>query len=159
MSAVRRPYLVVGYDGSAQARAAVMLAVRRAGRRGVVHIVHAYPTTPQLSEMISDARAVDHRREAEALLDGLLLSSDALVSSRFETELSEGSAADALVRIADEHDADEIVVGTRGVGRIHGLLGSVAHELLAKSRCPVLVIPPGAVVSTEDRPLGSAHAE
>src|SRR5665213_709417 len=105
MSTARRPYLVVGYDGSPQARLAVVLAVRRAARRGVVHIVHAYPATPQLSEMISDAPAVDQRREAEALLDGLVLSSDALVSCRFETELAEGSPVDALLRIADEHDA------------------------------------------------------
>ena len=151
MSAPRRPYLVVGYDGSPQARLAVILAVRRAARRGVVHIVHAYPTTPQLSEMISDAPAVDHRHAAEALLDGLVLSSDELVSSRFETELAEGSPVDALLRIADEHDADEIVVGTRGVGRIQGLLGSVAHELLTKSDRPVLVIPPAAVARGDSR--------
>lgn len=52
-----------------------------------------------------------------------------------------------------------LVVGPRGVDRIHGLLGSVAHGLLANSDRPVLVIPPDAVVSTEDRPLGSTHAE
>ena len=146
MSAARRPYLVVGYDGSPQARLAVTLAVRRAARRGVVHIVHAYSATPRVSEMISDAPAVNHRHEAEALLDGLVLSSDELMSCRFDTELAEGSPVEALLRIADEHDADEIVVGTRGVGRIQGLLGSVAHELLARSDCPVLVIPPAAVV-------------
>jgi nucleotide-binding universal stress UspA family protein len=148
----------VGYDGSPQASAAVALAVRRAAQSGVVHIVHACPPTPQLLEMTVAASAIDHRREGHALLDGLLLSNE-LLNCRFETELVEGSPADALVRIAAEHDADEIVVGTRGVGRIHGLPGSVAHELLAKSRCPVLVIPPDAVLGIEDRPLGSARGE
>lgn len=157
MSAPRRPYLVVGYDSSPQARLAVALAVQRAARRGVVHIVHAYPSTPHLSEIISDAPAADHRRDAEALLDGLVLSSDELLNSRFETEVAEGSPVEVLLRIANEHDADEIVVGTRGVGRIHGLLGSVAHELLAKSARPVLVIPPAAVARDDSQrePVGA----
>jgi nucleotide-binding universal stress UspA family protein len=157
MNAPRRPYLVVGYDGSPQARAAVALAVRRAAHSGVVHIVHACPTTPQLLETTVVASAIDHRREGHALLDGLLVSNDELLSCQFETELVEGSPADALVRIAAEHDADEIVVGSRGVGRIHGLLSSVAHGLLAKSDRPVLVVPPAAV-GTDDRRRRSAHA-
>jgi nucleotide-binding universal stress UspA family protein len=48
-----------------------------------------------------------------------------------------------LASVANEIDADMIVVGTRGHGRFAGaLLGSVAQGLLHRAPCPVLVVPP-----------------
>jgi nucleotide-binding universal stress UspA family protein len=42
-------------------------------------------------------------------------------------------------------DADEIVVGARGLGRVRALLGSVSHELLHIADRPVVVIPAATV--------------
>jgi nucleotide-binding universal stress UspA family protein len=36
---------------------------------------------------------------------------------------------------------DEIVIGSRGVGRVRALLGSVAYDVIHRARCPVTVIP------------------
>ena len=41
-------------------------------------------------------------------------------------------------------EADEIVVGSRGLGRIRGALGSVSQELLREAARPVLVVGPDA---------------
>ena len=50
--------------------------------------------------------------------------------------------ADLLAAAAKENHADVIVVGTRGHGRVAGmLLGSVTQRLLHVAPCPVLAVP------------------
>jgi nucleotide-binding universal stress UspA family protein len=50
--------------------------------------------------------------------------------------------ADLIADVARETQADAIVVGTRGHGRLTGaLLGSVTQRLLHVAPCPVLAIP------------------
>ena len=50
--------------------------------------------------------------------------------------------ADLIAEFAKESDADVIVVGTRGHGRVAGmLLGSVTQRLLHVAPCPVLAVP------------------
>jgi nucleotide-binding universal stress UspA family protein len=50
--------------------------------------------------------------------------------------------ADLIAEVARELDADVIVVGTRGHGRVAGmLLGSVTQRLLHVAPCPVLAVP------------------
>jgi nucleotide-binding universal stress UspA family protein len=46
--------------------------------------------------------------------------------------------------VAHAHDADEIVVGARGLGRFRGALGSVSHDLLHEADLPLVVIPHSA---------------
>jgi nucleotide-binding universal stress UspA family protein len=49
---------------------------------------------------------------------------------------------DALLSLAEKHDARAIVVGTYSESPIKGaLLGSVPHKLLHLSQRPVLVVP------------------
>ena len=52
----------------------------------------------------------------------------------------EGPPAEVLIRAATVREADEIVVGSRGLGRIRGALGSVSQELLREAARPVLVV-------------------
>jgi nucleotide-binding universal stress UspA family protein len=50
--------------------------------------------------------------------------------------------ADLIAEVAREIHADVIVVGTRGHGRVAGmLLGSVTQRLLHVAPCPVLAVP------------------
>jgi nucleotide-binding universal stress UspA family protein len=143
----RRPVIVVGYDGSQPSRAALTLAARRAGRRGRVFVVHAYELPPEFLGSPSFDRLLSERKDhGRALLDVIpLTGNDELLDTEYETELIGGPPAHAISDVARVRDADEIIVGARGLGRFRALLGSVSHELIQIADRPVLVIPAGAV--------------
>jgi nucleotide-binding universal stress UspA family protein len=153
------PRLVVGYDGSPAAREAVRVAARRAGPHGIVWIVHALHPPPDRYDRTDKARwYAEHRDRAWSVLDGLLLGDAAeLMETTYETELVEGSPPAAILAVARTHDADEIVVGSRGLGSVRALLGSVSHELLEIADRPVLVIPAGALSGPSASPRGAGR--
>jgi len=124
--------VVVGYDGSATSKRALTFAARRAGSEGRLLLVHA-------SERIDEAfmRGVRPDGVFDATLPELA------EGTPFETREVAGSPATALVRAARESGADEIVVGSRRLGLIHGGLGRVADRLLKEADRPVTVVPPG----------------
>jgi nucleotide-binding universal stress UspA family protein len=139
----QRPAVVVGYDGSAEARRALEVAAERARPGGTVVVVYAArPASESLdSSLYADAVIARMRREEEIVGE---LADVELGDVRLEVELVDGPAAAALIREARDRDADEIVVGSRGLGAIRAALASVSHELLRRADRPVLVVPPGA---------------
>ena len=141
------PTIVVGYDGSDSARAALLFAARQAGSAGRVFIVHAYELPPDfLGWPNYDDLLSERRRQAQAVLDALPLDEE-LAGPDYHVELIGGPAAEAIAEVARVRRADEIVVGARGLGRVRALLGSVSHELLHVADRPVVVIPTAAITS------------
>ncbi|MEA2279618.1 MAG: hypothetical protein QOK21_225 [Solirubrobacteraceae bacterium] len=140
------PCVVVGYDGSPTARAAVELAVERVPDGGSVIVVNAYDLPadwygwPAYSELLH----VPQSRGSE-LLERVAADVPALDRVAYETELIGGRAAASLEAVAEARHAREIIVGTRGFGPVRALLGSVAHELLHVARRPVTVVPVRAI--------------
>jgi len=134
--------VAVGYDGSTAALAAVEHAIDRAGPDGRLVVVHAYQVPADYSGasyysfMLNDAS-----RYAAAVLDRLEGDCERLATIEYTRDISFGAAAPAIVGAAEVNAADEIVIGSRGVGRVRALLGSVAHDVLHHARCPVTVIP------------------
>jgi nucleotide-binding universal stress UspA family protein len=131
--------LVVGFDGSAAARKAVDYAASRVNG-GKLYVVTAVVPPPEWMgnpgwQQIVDA---EHKRGTQLLEDATNRLPDGVNCS---TELLEGPAADAIVRVADARDADAIVVGSRGLGRVRAVLGSVSHDVLHLADCPVVVVP------------------
>lgn len=142
---VRARTLIVGYDGSEPARAAVTYAADRVASGGRLYILHA---TGALSEWLGATEEMvlneDSAGRGRALLDELMLEAgNALIDTDYE--LVPGAAAEALVNSAKAHEADEIVLGSRGEGRLGTLLGSVAQQVLHTADRPVVVIPYQAV--------------
>jgi nucleotide-binding universal stress UspA family protein len=142
------PTLVVGYDGSDSSRAALLFAARQAASAGRVFIVHAYELPPDfLGWPNYDELLSERQRHARASIDAIPFDSDELRGPEYHAELIGGPAAEAIAEVARVRQADEIVVGARGLGRVRALLGSVSHELLHIADRPVVVIPAAAVTS------------
>lgn len=58
--------------------------------------------------------------------------------NRIQRVLAEGGPAWNITNWANEHDVDLIMMGTRGMGKIRGLLlGSVAAKVIHDATCPV----------------------
>ena len=149
MASERRPQtIVVGYDGSGAARAALAYAARQAGPGGRVYVVHAYHPPPDfLGSPTYQDMLSHHRRRGETLLSELSLDDEELAGPEYETELIGGPPAHSIDSVARARDADEIVVGARGLGRMRALLGSVSLELLHIADRPVVVIPTAAAAN------------
>jgi nucleotide-binding universal stress UspA family protein len=140
------PIIVVGYDGSSTSRAAVDYAARQAGQRGTVYVVHSYGPPPDWLGFPNYQRVLDdHRARGQATLDALSMTDDPLLATNFETELLDSPPAEAITTVAETRGADEIVIGSRGLGRVRSAIGSVSHEVLQRAGVPVVVIPRVAV--------------
>ncbi len=132
--------IIVGYDGSEGAKAALRAAVDVAKAYGdKVTIAFGYGVNPMAGEVQDYAaalRELAHKRVEEAA--GIVADIDGQV----DAVLVEKSAAQALVDLAEERDARLIVVGTHGESPLHGaLIGSTPHKLMHISKRPVLVVP------------------
>ena len=60
---------------------------------------------------------------------------------KFDTHIVPGHPAETIVDVAKKHDCTRVVMGTRGLGTIDGLvLGSVAYKVLHLSPVPVTLV-------------------
>ena len=141
--------IVVGVDGSPEARRALDWALAEARLRGGrCLLVHAYELGAAGSA-IGLAEPVEAlERSAEELL-GQELAYAREAEPEAEGRAVPGPAAPALVDASRQ--ADLLVVGTRGLGGIKGaLLGSVSIACVHHAVCPVVVIPPADRVAAAD---------
>ena len=142
--------VIVGYDGSDPARAALSYAARRSCDGGRVVAVHAFQPVPDWLGSPHYQQALHAYQEyGRELLQSLKETHEHEVE--LETSLLEGPPARAIVAAADARDADEIVIGSRGFGPVRGVLGSVSHALLHETDRVVVVIPADATAMLDPR--------
>ena len=81
------------------------------------------------------------RRGAEYLLTGALDAARKAGLKDVEVEIDEGPIARSIVSRAKSFKADLIVIGSRGMGDLEGMLrGGVSHRVEILAKCPVLVV-------------------
>jgi nucleotide-binding universal stress UspA family protein len=139
--------IVIGYDGSGPARHAIDVAAQvvRAAEAIVVNVWS--PTVPMTMPSAGPPPPAvgDPALEAAAWKiadEGVRRAADAGFAAR--PEIRCGAVADVgglLAAIADERDADLVLVGRRGVSRIEAaVFGSVSQDTVRASHRPVLVV-------------------
>jgi nucleotide-binding universal stress UspA family protein len=140
--------IVVGTDGSQTAAEATREAIELAKAVGAtLQIVSAYEPVPaqKLSEIRREAPedvqwAISPRGEVDAALETAAAPArEAGVPVNVYSR--QGDPADAILDVAEETEADLIVVGNKGMtGAKRFLLGSVPNKVSHHAPCSVLII-------------------
>jgi nucleotide-binding universal stress UspA family protein len=140
--------IVVGTDGSDTAKEAVRQATDLAkALQAKIHLVSAY-------EPVSESRLRQERQDVpddmqwmvnprEDVDNTLSDAADGIKEGGVQVEIyaREGDPADAILDVAEETDADLIVVGNKGMtGAKRFLLGSVPNKVSHHAPCSVMII-------------------
>jgi nucleotide-binding universal stress UspA family protein len=137
--------IVVGTDGSETAAEAVRAAADLAKATGcTVHVVSAYePATVKVAGGGGAEGAefgVGPRSEVDALLEqaaGIVHAQGA----KAECYARQGDPADVIIEVAEEQNADAIIVGNKGMQSARRfLLGSVPDKIAHHAPCSVLIV-------------------
>jgi len=130
--------LLVAYDGSDAARAALDFGADLAAKYGAELHLLAVARPPDFgTEEETEAVIEQSRGHCQKLLDSIKprLGQQAAILA-----VAIGHPADQIVRYAEGHAIDHIVVGHRGRTLFDRLLvGSVARQVVAHARCGVSV--------------------
>ncbi|HWD64495.1 MAG TPA: universal stress protein [Solirubrobacteraceae bacterium] len=141
--------IVIGTDGSETARRAVGDAVALAESIGAkLLVVSVY-------EAVSDVRLREERDDVAEDTDWVFNRRDDVLAMleetagearsagvpEVETFARQGDPADAILDVAEEQQADLIMVGNRGMtGKRRFLLGSVPNKISHNAPCSVLIV-------------------
>jgi nucleotide-binding universal stress UspA family protein len=159
-------HILVPTDGSENAERAVRFSAQVADRRQQAEVTVVYvhlrapilptivPPVPNILETVQStestmalhetSEAGDHThaqqivRQAVQEIRRLVTAPEITVVGRIvvSEEIDKG-----ILHMAQETQADIIVVGTRGLSTLRGaIMGSVSHALIEKAACPVLIV-------------------
>ena len=114
-------------------------------------LLHVVPPDPEFvgyevgPQSVRDAVATELRgehRRVQQLADELLESGIDVIPRTVQ-----GPTVETVLREAEEHEVDTIVMGTHGHGALYrALLGTVSEGVMRKTRVPLLLIPAPAAI-------------
>jgi nucleotide-binding universal stress UspA family protein len=141
------PGIVVGVDDSAHAQKALDWAMHEAGMRQVaLTVLSVIPAMASLwtGNPLSVPGAQDAVQHAEQAVEEAVAKSASGITGPQPPSISvkvfTGFPAEALVDAS--HDADLVVVGSRGAGGFATLLvGSVSSQVAHHAACPIVIVP------------------
>lgn len=134
--------ILVPYDGSHHSERALETAIHMAkGDSAAIHVIYAYDKLPNylgepnlqevLNRVTEAAQALMESAAQKAHDQGISITTDVL----------EGPAAEAILRVAEAEEFDLIIMGSRGLGHLKGLLmGSVSERVMHQAKIPVMIM-------------------
>jgi len=135
-------HIVLGIDGSAHAAKAADVTAELAKTVGsevlVVHVLERIAASKG-----APATDVETAHDASSLVEEVAARlTTAGISAKGKVVLApSGRIVPEILGVAEDAEADLIIVGSRGLSDFSGLLvGSVSHKLIQHAPCPVLVV-------------------
>jgi nucleotide-binding universal stress UspA family protein len=134
--------IVVAADFSPSSNTALLyslgIARRSHAKVWIIHVVaDTFFSSDTQQRAIDDAWREGHRHMTELFIAGQL---DGV---QHKLLVEQGPVYDVLTRVVAEHNAELLVIGTRGRSRIGKLLlGSVAEFIFRQAPCPVMTVGP-----------------
>ena len=135
--------ILLAVDGSEHGYHAARMAadLARAMKSEILRIVVSFNKIPPylgepnlqhaINARLTDAQGI-LQKAVEAVGD---------VPAEIHTELIEGDAAESIIEVAKTRESSVIVMGSRGFGRLAGLvLGSTSQKVVSHAPCPVLIV-------------------
>lgn len=137
--------LLIAIDGSEPAGHAVQAAARLAREVAVEAVLLNVREGPAYYGVLPpfDYESIDRatRERQDTLLGAALTQARAAGLQSVRSLAALGSPAQEIARVAADERADQIVMGTRGMNPIGGLLlGSVAQRVVHLATMPVLLV-------------------
>ncbi len=108
-----------------------------------VTVVNVYRLLPDLAthDLPFDPRLIESAKEGSRRAIAKTVAVFEKAGLKVTTLSQEGDPAGEIVSCAESGGFDHIVIGSRGMGAVSGLiLGSVAQKVLYLAACPVIVI-------------------
>ncbi len=122
--------------------------------RADIYLIHVVEEVPPhalaffggyVNDAYIDENVTNAKKEIESRLEGLfqeeLKDEPELAERVTSVEVFKGYPAEEILKHAESHCCDIIVMGTHGKGLSRAFLGSVAERVLRKSKMPVCIIP------------------
>ena len=127
--------ILVAYDGSNAAKEAIAVAAMHANAlKAEIILVHSMVGGPEVPRKDFEEAENDMDYEKSVLLDKKIPCKAILSVRGLE-------AGEDLVQLADEHKADEIIIGVRRRSKVGKLLfGSTAQYVVLNAACPVVTV-------------------
>lgn len=135
--------ILVGVDGSPESdRAAAFATILAKQLDAEIVAAHAVGLLDVWAEHSEAGDEHNSHAHVTALMEGRWTDSFRRLGIRPRVVLVDGPPARVLLELADQIDADLIVVGSRGVGQAELLaLGDTSTKLAHRSARPVLIVP------------------
>jgi len=133
--------ILLGYDGSASAERALAFAIETARKYDAQLHVLAVARPPDLGTEIEVEPVIERElKHYESVLAGMR-ERLAEIGVKSHAEVVVGHPAEQLLRYAETHDVDHIIVGNRGRSLFERLLlGSIARQVVAHAPCNVTIV-------------------
>jgi nucleotide-binding universal stress UspA family protein len=134
--------ILLGVDGSKHSLHAAQKAAELAiCLEANLWIVVAHPTVPAyLGEPNFQDAIVARLGESKKIMEEAI-KAVGKIPGEIHTEILEGSAAEVVLNVANVRQIDLIVMGSRGHGKLRGLLlGSQSQKVLQHAPCPVMIV-------------------